>query len=539
MKDGHLQGRWCCNELNAGYAADGYARVSGVGAVVVTFTVGGLSAINAVAGSYAENQAVICIVGAPNSNDLDGLRTLHHTVGKHGNISQEYDCFKTVTEEAVVIRRMEDAHELVDKAISKAIQESKPVYIAVPSNLGSRTHPSFEKPPVPYRLSVKTSNPESLEQATDAAAAFLNKARKPVIVVGTLARSNRAMAQVMELAERSGYAIAPLAAAKGQVPEDYDGYAGTFWGQASTPYTAELVQSADAYIIIGAVLSDYATEGYALNLSPSKTVLVNPSGVTIAGGQGGNQYGCVRMDDFVATLAAKVNHNDTSRQIYKKMFLPRPQLPETDPDAPLENRVLYKHVQRALDSNTVLVGETGDAIFNCQQLTLPRGATYEWMQQYGSIGWSVGATLGAAVAAKEKGRRVVACIGDGSFQVTAQDVSTMIRYGTNPIIFLVNNDGYTIERAIHEGPADNNYNDIQPWDYVAFAKAVHNGAGKLFATRATTEAELAEAVDRALGEDSDKLCFIECVLGRLDCSPQLMEWGNKVSINNVRPPREE
>lgn len=86
----------CCNELNAGYAADGYARARGVGACVVTFSVGGLSILNAIAGAYSENLPVICIVGGPNSNDYGTNRILHHTIGLP-DFSQEMRCFQTVT----------------------------------------------------------------------------------------------------------------------------------------------------------------------------------------------------------------------------------------------------------------------------------------------------------------------------------------------------------------------------------------------------------------------------------------------------------
>lgn len=86
----------CCNELNAGYAADGYARARGVGACVVTFTVGGLSVLNAIAGAYSENLPVICVVGGPNTNDFGTDRILHHTIGLP-DFSQELQCFKPVT----------------------------------------------------------------------------------------------------------------------------------------------------------------------------------------------------------------------------------------------------------------------------------------------------------------------------------------------------------------------------------------------------------------------------------------------------------
>eukprot|EP00253_Pinus_taeda_P010713 PITA_10713 len=144
----------CCNEINAGYAADGYARSRGVGACVVTFTVGGLSVINAIAGAYSENLAIICIVGGPNSNDYGTNRILHHTIGLP-DFSQEYRCFQTITCAQVIVNHLDEAQELIDHAISTAIIESKPVYISISCNLAAIQHPTFSRKPVPYCLSPR------------------------------------------------------------------------------------------------------------------------------------------------------------------------------------------------------------------------------------------------------------------------------------------------------------------------------------------------------------------------------------------------
>ncbi|OIV98575.1 hypothetical protein TanjilG_12161 [Lupinus angustifolius] len=173
----------CCNELNAGYAADGYARSRGVGACVVTFTVGGLSILNAIAGAYSENLPLICIVGGPNSNDYGTNRILHHTIGLP-DFSQELRCFQTVTCFQAVVNNLEDAHELIDTAISTALKESKPVYISIGCNLPGIPHPTFSRDPVPFALNPRLSNQAGLEAAVEAAAEFLNKAVKPVLVGG-------------------------------------------------------------------------------------------------------------------------------------------------------------------------------------------------------------------------------------------------------------------------------------------------------------------------------------------------------------------
>ncbi|KAK4799683.1 hypothetical protein SAY86_025048 [Trapa natans] len=200
----------CCNELNAGYAADGYARARGVGACAVTFTVGGLSIINAIAGAYSENLPIICIVGGPNSNDFGTNRILHHTIGLP-DFSQELRCFQTVTCHQAVVNNLEDAHEQIDTAISTALKESKPVYISISCNLAAIPHPTFSHEPVPFSLSPKLSNEMGLKAAVEAAAEFLNKSVKPVMVGGPKLRVSNACDAFVDLADASGYALAMTA----------------------------------------------------------------------------------------------------------------------------------------------------------------------------------------------------------------------------------------------------------------------------------------------------------------------------------------
>ncbi|OIW01555.1 hypothetical protein TanjilG_10837 [Lupinus angustifolius] len=356
----------CCNELNAGYAADGYARCRGVGACVVTFTVGGLSVLNAIAGAYSENLPLICIVGGPNTNDYGTNRILHHTIGLP-DFSQELRCFQTVTCYQAVVNNLEDAHEMIDGAISTAVKESKPVYISISCNLASIPHPTFIRDPVPFSLSPKTSNSTGLEAAVEAAADFLNKAVKPVLVGGPKLR---------------------------------------------------VAKASDAFV------------------------------------------------DLADASVGDISYYDR----------------------------------------------------------------YEFQMQYGSIGWSVGATLGYAQAVPEK--RVIACIGDGSFQVTAQDVSTMLRCEQKTILFLINNGGYTIEVEIHDGP----YNVIKNWNYTGLVDAIHNGDGKCWTTKVTCEEELIEAIGTATGEKKDCFCFIEVIAHKDDTSKELLEWGSRVCSANSRPP---
>ncbi|KAI8014612.1 Pyruvate decarboxylase 4 [Camellia lanceoleosa] len=516
----------CCNELNAGYAADGYARSRGVGACVVTFTVGGLSVLNAIAGAYSENLPVICIVGGPNSNDYGTNRILHHTIGLP-DFSQELRCFQTVTCYQAVVNYLEDAHELIDTAISTALKESKPVYISISCNLPAIPHPTFSREPVPFFLSPRLSNQMGLEAAVEATAELLNKAVKPVMVGGPKLRVAKACEAFVELADACGYALAVMPSAKGLVPEHHPRFIGTYWGAVSTAFCAEIVESADAYLFAGPIFNDYSSVGYSLLLKKEKAIIMHPDRVVIANGP---TFGCVLMKDFLRALAKRLKCNKTAYENYHRIHVPEGHPLKCEPKEALRVNVLFQHIQKMVSSETAVIAETGDSWFNCQKLKLPEGCGYEFQMQYGSIGWSVGATLGYAQAAQNK--RVIACIGDGSFQVTAQDVSTMLRCGQKSIIFLINNGGYTIEVEIHDGP----YNVIKNWNYTGLVDAIHNGEGKCWTTKVRCEEELTEAIETATGAKKDCLCFIEVIVHKDDTSKELLEWGSRVSAANSRPP---
>ncbi|CAM8916344.1 unnamed protein product [Rhodiola kirilowii] len=518
----------CCNELNAGYAADGYARIRGVGACVVTFTVGGLSVLNAIAGAYSENLPLICVVGGPNTNDYGTNRILHHTIGLP-DFSQELRCFQPVTCFQAVVNNLEDAHELIDKAISTALKESKPVYISISCNLPGIPHPTFSREPIPFALSPRLSNKMGLEAAVEATVAFLNKAVKPVMVGGPKLRVAKAQKAFVELADACGYPISAMPSAKGLVPEHHPRFIGTYWGGVGTPFCGEIIESADAYLFVGPIFNDYSSVGYSLLIKKEKAIIVQPERVVVGNGPA---FGCVLMKEFLEALAKRITKNETAFENYKRIFVPEGQPLRCDPNEPLRVNVLFQHIQKMLSKDSAVIAETGDSWFNCQKLKLPEGCGYEFQMQYGSIGWSVGATLGYAQAVPQK--RVIACIGDGSFQVTAQDVSTMIRCNQKSIIFLINNGGYTIEVEIHDGP----YNVIKNWNYTALVDAIHNDEGNCWTMKVGNESELIEAIEIATGEKQDCLCFIEIIVHKDDTSRELLEWGSRVCSANSRPPVE-
>lgn len=185
----------------------------------------------------------------------------------------------------------------------------------------------------------------------------------------------------------------------------------------------------------------------------------------------------------------------------------------------------FDRIAHYLKPDSIVLAETGTALFAAAEVLMPQGTKFIGQTFYGSIGYTVGATLGACIAAPH--RNVVLFIGDGSFQVTGQDLSTMIRYSCTPTIFLLNNDGYTIERVI----VDRVYNDIQPWKYSRLPEAFGADTKTAVSVRdCHTEGELEEALQHS--EKQKRLVFIELHLDRMDCNEALRRAGVAMARNN-------
>lgn len=513
----------CCNELNAGYAADGYARENGVGVIVVTYSVGGLSCINAVAGAYAENLPVIVISGGPNTNSYQDNEVLHHALGKV-EYSYVRNMYEHVTAYSVIVHDVGSAPYQIDYAFEMALQSKKPVYIEIACNIAD----AAVAPPTRRALEIESyTDPTALRDAVQSAATLLNNAVKPVVVAGSLIRPAKAGRLIEALSTRTHYALANMPDAKGFIAETHKNYIGTYWGPVSSPGCGEVVESSDCYLFVGPRFTDYTTVGHSAHLSRKKMLIVYPTAVNIAG----KVHTSINMRDFLQALTKKLKPNNKSLEIYRRIAGHAPLLNEIfKSNSMITTRYLFAEIQQMLNANTAVLAETGDSWFNGLKLSLPKGAQFEIQMQYGSIGWSVGALLGYQLALENK-KRVIGLIGDGSFQMSAQEISTMIRYNLAPIIFLMNNNSYTIEVQIHDGP----YNVIKNWNYADLVKVFNAEDGRGWSTTVQTCGELKRAIAQA--KQKKCLCFIEVLLDKDDCNKILLEWGSRVASNNSRPPR--
>jgi pyruvate decarboxylase len=511
----------CCNELNAGYAAEGYARSNGVAAIVVTYSVGGLSALNAVTNAYSEDLPVIVVVGGINSDSEWQDKIIHHALGE---VRYDYqrEIYALVTAGAFSVKHAADAPAVIDSAIDLALQRRKPVMLEIATNIASMPVPA----PRPRRFgAAPASDAAALADAADHAADLLNDASRPVLVAGSKLRPPASREAFLKLADAAGYAVASIPAGKGMFPETHPAYVGVYWGPVSWPGVASVVESADTYLFAGTLLSDYATTGWTAMIDPKKLLLALPGEVRLPGAT----YAGVQLADFLGALAGMVRRNDASLVEFARGRT-KEEPPADAPGDALTIAEVSRQIHGALGKDTALLVETGDSWFHGVRMRLPEGCRFEIQFQAGSIGWSVPATLGYEMGCTTP-TRVIAMIGDGSFQMTAQEVSTMIRHGTRPIIILVNNRGYIIEDAIHQGP----YNKIKNWDYAGLMNAWTNGEGKGLGLHAKTAGELSAALARATTHDGP--CMIEVAIDPQDCSPEMREWGTRVAAANGKPPQ--
>ena len=444
--------------VDAGYAADGYARIKGISAVVTTFGVGELSLLNAIAGAYSEYVPIVHIVGTPSTlSQKDGM-LLHHTLG-NGNFEVFSDMSKNIS---CAMAKLNDPHEattLIDNAIRECWVQSRPVYITLPTDLVQKKVEG-ERLKTPIDLDHPANQADKEDYVVDVVLKYLHAAKNPIILVDACAQRHRVLDEVHDLIEKSNLPtfVAPMG--KGAVNEALPNYGGVYAGDGSNAGVRERVESSDLILSIGAIKSDFNTAGFTYRISQLSTIDFHSNYVRVKF----SEYPGVRMQGVLRKVVDKMGKLNVqpgpkaSNEIEHKDK-------EVSHDQVITHDWLWPRIGQWLQRNDIVITETGTANFGIWETKFPKGVAALSQVLWGSIGYSVGACQGAALAAKEAGgdRRTILFVGDGSFELTAQEVSTMLRQNLHPIIFVICNEGYTIERYIHG--MDSSYNDIQQWKY--------------------------------------------------------------------------
>ncbi|WFA22654.1 alpha-keto acid decarboxylase family protein [Paenibacillus mucilaginosus] len=512
-----------CNELNAAYSADGYARIRGIGALVTTFGVGELSALNGIAGAYAEHVPVIQITGAPSTSASVQGKRIHHTLG-----DGDYTHFSSMYKEVTVAQTSltaDNAPEEIDRVLAACWLQKRPVYIYLPSDVCYQSVPC---PKGPLSLPRFSSDPGRLQSFLTLAAEALNNASFPVILADYEVSRYHLTDALRSFVNHSGYPAASLSMGKGVIDENHPQFIGVYSGKISDPYVSSMIDSADCILSIGVRLNDVVTGGFTHNLPPEKMIELHPSCAQI----GQVDYPDVVMSDVLEQLIPRIRRR--SMEQANLLSLQARQSPRIEILSPhgsgrISQERFWGMISEFLQPRDVVLADTGTALFGAISIPFPAKASFVAQPLWASIGYSLPALLGTQMAAPD--RRNVLLIGDGAFQISAQELSTLLAQRLKPVIFLINNDGYTIERLVH--PIDNPYNDIQPWNYDLLPH-VFGEFGSFISLRVTDEIQLAEALEKA--ELSDRLVFIEVVMDRTDAPELLRSFGNILTSGSpVKP----
>ena len=497
-----------CNELNAGYAADGYARAHGAGVAIVTYGVGGFSILNAVAGACAEQVPPIVISGAPHSRQKSSNALVHHLAGGY---NLQFDVFKRITVDAAVLDNPDTAAADIERVLANCLAYKKPVYFEIPVNAVDMNCKAPER--LPPSEVQRHSDADTLSEAIKEAAEMINSARNPVIIAGVEILRFHLAAETLKIVETVELPYATTISSKSVLPELHPQFIGLYQGAFSRNSVREQIEASDCVLSLGVMMNDFNMGMFTSKLDENRLVSAQSDCVRIRH----HSYEKILLGDFLAGLLPLLKQRSFLSSHPKANILPRR---DYKPQAgrQITVRRLFERINNLLDDQMILVCDTGDVICAATDLYIEEADNFIAQAYYLSIGFSLPAALGVALA--KPGKRVIDVIGDGAFQMTAQELSTIIRKQCNPIIFVLNNKGYVIERMIHDGP----YNDIQNWNYHKLPEAFGPG-GTGF--QAGTEDGLERAISAALPA-KDKCSLIEVMLGPTDCSDILAELGRKV-----------
>lgn len=494
LEESPLETVGTCTELGAAFAADGYARMNGVGAVCVTYCVGGLNTVNAIAGAYAEKAPVIVISGAPGMNERDSNYLLHHSIR---DLNSQFKIFENVTVASTQLEDPVTAIYEIDRVIDACLEHKRPVYIELPRDMVNK---ECEIPPSRTKLPKKVNEDvlkEALKEATD----MVKAAKKVVIIGGAELRRFHLENLFLEMVEETGYPYSTSFLGKSLIDEAHPQFLGVYLGKIGKENVRKHIEEADCVIMLGVIMSD--TNLGTSQLDISKTVFATVEEVCVKH----HYYKDVDLKSFIKGLISELKRDDkgdvTVNDNKKVEFIP-------EAKAPLKISRFFDRLNNFLFENCIVVSDVGDCLFGSANLQIPADCRYYGPVFYTSMGYAVPATIGIQV--KHRDKRPIVIVGDGAFQMTGFEASCFVLHNLNPIVFVINNHGYTTQRFLKDG----SYNEIQNWNYNKLPEVIGGGLG----LEVKTEGELEEALVKAK-ENTGSFTIINLHFDKFDRSETL------------------
>ncbi|KAH9481895.1 Putative pyruvate decarboxylase C3G9.11c [Psilocybe cubensis] len=515
-----------CNELNSAYAADGYARVKqSLGVLLTIFGPGELSAMNGYAGAASEDVPLLHIVGVPSTIQQKNQTLVDHTLG-----DGRYDDFSRAARQMAypqaIIDKKEEAASKIDRILIECISNSRPGYLALPTDLVTQEI-SSDSLQFPLSRYVAQNDPAAEKFVVDRISHLFGQSmaqgEEAVVLVDLGAIRHDVVKEVYDLVNRTGFPVFCTPMAKTAIDETYERYGGVYWGSIlSRPEVKEKVENANIVLSIGSFISDFNMGNFNYNIQTSRLIELQHDRTNIQG----TMFPGVGMKQLIPKLANQLHHicNEISKTAVAKYVNIVPQ----ESDDAITNAWLWPRFGEFFKENDIILAETGSPQYGIIDIPLPKGSVLLSQMRWASIGWTVGATLGACLAASESTtpRRSILLVGDGSLQMTVQELSSIIRAGLKPIIFVFNNHGYTTERMLHRESTQKKYPDLALWDYAGLLKVL----GDLDGTRsrsykAHTKQELSALLnDEKFGKGDTYIELVEIFLDKLDAPYALTNW---------------
>ena len=497
-------------EDSAGFAADAYARVNGIGCVAVTYCVGGLSLCNSIAGAYAEKSPVIVLGGSPGMNERDRNPLLHHKVK---GFETQFEVMEKLTVASTVLHDPVTAFAEIDWVLTAAQRYKRPVYIELPRDMLD------VRQVMPHRVQagIPPSDPEALREALDEACRLLTQAERPMILADVEIHRFELQDELLSLAEEARLPIATTILGKSVISEAHPLFAGVYEGAMGREEVTTFVEDSDCLLMLGCFLTDINLGIFTAKLDPSRSINATSEDLQIRY----HHYRDVRLDDFIRGLRER------------KLKLADPLVPvrqaakidhfSSDPSTPVTSASMFARLNAILDETMVVIADIGDALFGSADLVMSRRTEFISPAYYTSMGFAIPAAVGAGIANRDS--RPLVVVGDGAFQMTGMELSTVVRQKLNPIVIVMNNKGYTTERFLLEG----SFNDIQNWAYHKVPDVVGGGLG----LEVRTLGELDDALARAIANTAS-FSLLNVHLDPHDRSPALERLAQKLR-SRVRP----
>ncbi|KAL7961853.1 thiamine diphosphate-binding protein [Trichoderma compactum] len=533
------------NELNAGYAADGYGRIKGISAIITSFGVGELSAINAIGGAYAEKSPVVHIVGtAPLAAQKAGA-CLHHTLGT-GNYRTFPEMSKWVTVAQANLTDADTAPALIDATLKACVLNSQPVYIELPTNM---VKAQLSPPVTPIDLSIPGYDEAYESKIVDEVMERIQSSTRPVILMDGLTSRFRITEEVNEFVRLTGLPTLSTPFGKGIVNENLPSYHGGYVGAVGDAVIKQQIDDADLVLNFGPLHSDVNSFGFTAVPKVDATISFNMHSIKF-GSEVDSDGPAISIKSFMKKLVKRAHVTKlpalqpfTQGPSFSPLLLEN--LKPSADDAGIDQDTFWLRMSEFLQPGDLLLTEAGTSFMGANTCVFPENITLINSALWLSIGYTLPALQGSALARREQRKegskegarssgRAILFIGDGSLQMSAQGISDIIRSRLDATIFVINNDGYTVERVIHG--FNEHYNDIQPWRNTEapnyFGAPLDDPEYPVIAEKAKNWGELRSVLGRKDVQAGKGLTLIEVFMDIADAPAPLKKLSAYVSNRN-------